>query len=104
MLELPDFTCWPLQKWILNPHDDIYSSQDLVLCGPCIEDVKIVGNSLVVVNRWDGKITVQVTAEWPLGVLDYHLEDVKQELENGDASAVFADMGSPDQSKIDEDR
>ena len=78
--------------------------QDLVLCGPCIEDVKIVGNSLIVVNRWDGKITVQVTAEWPLGALDYHLEDVKQELENGDASAVFADMGSPDQSKIDEDR
>ena len=57
--------------------------QDLLLCGLCVEDIKVVGNSLNIVNGWNGKITVDVAAELSRDEGRETLCDIKEESEVG---------------------
>ena len=44
-----------------------YHLQDLFLCGLCIEDIRVVGNSLSLVTGWNGRIEVTSSIAFHLG-------------------------------------
>ena len=59
----------------------LFLPKDLLLCGPCVQDVKVVGNSLSILRGWNGKITHHLSDALVAEESREPLAEIKEELD-----------------------